>query len=130
MKRIVTWALALTLALGLFSPGVAQAHIKDINTRITIKASDTRISRGQRVTFSGALKAPNRRCIRSKRVTISRRGTVVARARTDNRGKYAVRKALRRGGRYRVTFGGFVFGVHPHVHTCEPSADSVRIRIA
>lgn len=129
MKRIGTWALALTLTLGLVAPGVAQAHVKTINTRVTMRVSDATITKGQRVTFSGVLKAKNRRCFRGKTVSITRKGRVIASTTANNRGKYAVSKKLRKGGRYRATYGGFQFGVHPHSHTCSASSSGVvRIR--
>ena len=131
MKRIVTWALAATLTLGLFAPGVAQAHVKVFNTRLTVKANDTRIDRGQRVTFSGALKGGSRKCFRAKTVTIRRGNRAIASTTTNSRGKYRVSKKVRKGGRYRATYGGFVFGAHPHNHTCTSSRSKVvRIRIA
>jgi hypothetical protein len=121
VKRIVTWALALTFTLGLYAPGIAQAHVKVFPTTVTLKASDTRVEKGQRVTFSGALKADNRRCRKNKPVQITRNGNAFARTQTNNRGKYSVTKKVRKSGRYRANFGGFgPFGTHPHSHSCAP----------
>ena len=129
MKRIVTCALAMTLLLGLYAPA-AEAHVKVINTRIRFNVSDTRVDRGQVVIFRGALKSPNRRCIRNKTIKITRNRTHFARTVTNTRGKYRIAKKVRRPGKYRAVFEGFQFGVHPHSHTCAAvSSGPIRIRI-
>ena len=130
MKRIVTWALALTLALGFFAPGAANAHVKTFRTRVKFTVSDASVSDGQRVTFSGSLKARNRKCVRSKTITIKRRARVVATVTTNRRGKYSVSKRVRRGGPYRAVYSGYSFGAHPHSHLCRSrTSRTVRIGI-
>ena len=122
--------LLTLLTLGMFAPGIAQAHVKVINTRLSMQVSDAKISKGQRVTFSGALKSKNRRCFRGKTVSITRRGRVIASDTTNRRGRYSVSKKIRKAGPYRAVFTGFTFGTHPHNHTCSSSSSSItRIRI-
>ena len=130
MKRIVTWALALTFTLGLYAPGVARAHVAQINTSLTMSVSDRMPNEGQRVTFRGQLKSPNRRCVRNQEIQIMRRRTVFATTQTDSRGRYSVTRRVTRSGRYRARFNGFgPFGPHPHSHSCAPShSNSIWIR--
>jgi hypothetical protein len=131
VKRIVTWAIALTFTLGLYAPGVARAHVAEINTRLSMFVSDATPNDGQSVVFRGALKSKNRRCFRNQQIQILRNGSVFKTTRTNNRGRYRVAKKVTQSGRYRARFNGFgPFGTHPHSHTCKPSQSSqIRIRV-
>jgi len=130
VKRIVVWALALTVTLGLYAPGVAEAHVKEIPTRLTLEVSDRTPKRGEKVIFRGALKSKNRRCFRNRQIEILRNGNVFATAQTNDRGRYRVAKRVTRSGRYKARFNGYgPFGTHPHNHSCAPShSNSIWIR--
>ena len=130
MKRIAIGALALTITLGLFAPGIAQAHVRVYDTDLTLRVSDRRVDRGDFVVFSGTLSSARRRCYAHQTVQITRNGVVIATTTTDKDGQYSIALRLRRGGRYQAIFTGDQFGTHPHNHIC--AADSsrrIRIRV-
>jgi hypothetical protein len=129
VKRIAVWTLAFTLVFGLVGPGMAQAAVKQINVRVTLKVSATNVQQGQRVTFSGVVKSPNRkRCMANRVVKVTRNGKHFGRATTGPRGRYSFTKRVRFQGRYRAVVRPFRFGTHPNRKICK-LATSKRILI-
>jgi len=130
VKRIAIWALALTLTLGLFAPGIAQAHVRVFPTDTTLATSARRVSAGTKVTFSGRILVGKKKCKARKEIQITRNRKRFAVTTTNGRGKFSITKRVRKPGRYRAVYEGFTFGAHPHNHICSSSSSkAVRIRI-
>ena len=130
MKRIAIWALALTLTLSLFAPGIAQAHTRVFPTDTTLATSAKRVSAGTKVTFSGRIIVGKKKCKARKEIQITRNRKRFATVTTNGRGKFSITKRVRKAGRYRAVYAGFAFGAHPHSHICSASSsNTVRIRV-
>lgn len=132
MKRVTVWGLLLAATLSLVAPAGAAAHVRTLGTRLWMTVDDTTVVRGERVTFFGRLRSDDPRCVRDLVIRITRKGQPFARARTNDRGRYRLTRAVVRGGAYRAVFVGSRFGsANEHDHRCAAATtDPLRIRIA
>ncbi len=132
MKSMLARTIAVTLALVFMLGAVpAQAHTRIEPTSLTLRANDTRVDRGDRVTFSGSLRSDWKRCKAYKSVTLFRGKRPVATRKTTRAGLYAFTVQVPKTATWKVKFKGKRWGVHPHVHRCLRSTSrgiTVRVR--
>jgi len=132
MRAAGAWILAAALAAGL--SGIAAAHAATFDTSLTLRRSPTgTVAPGTTVVFKGRLLSDNDRCVRNSRIQLILVGQgVVAKTRTDGRGRYSFEQVVNETSRWRTRFKGKVLTAeHPHNHTCASSrSDVVRVRVA
>lgn len=130
MKNLkIVIAIAAVLALAV--PIGAAAHVREnVETSLTIKASDKKINSGQKVTFSGKLTSEWKKCKSEEKILLFRNKTQIGKTRTNGTGKYTITKKLHQPGKYSVKYPGRSWGTHPHSHSCLPSqSKKIRIRV-
>jgi hypothetical protein len=100
----------------------AYAHTTTYATKVGIHASDTRVSPGEQVRFSGHLRSPRAGCEAHSMVKLVKVGVGVRdRAKTNAEGRYVFEIGAPRGD-WRVRFPGKVLVARdPHDHTCVES---------
>lgn len=132
MKRATVFGLLLAAALTVVAPAGAAAHVRTLGTRLWMTVDDTTVVRGERMTFFGRLRGDDPRCMSDLVIRITRKDQPFARARTNDRGRYRLTRAVARGGAYRAVFAGSRFGpANGHDHRCAAATtDPLRIRIA
>jgi hypothetical protein len=131
VKAFLARTLAVIVLLVALGAAPAQAHQRTEPTRVTISANKTRVDKGRKVKFSGALRSDWRRCRAYKRVSLYRGGTPVLSKKTTRAGTYSFTRRVRATKTWRVKFSGKRWGTHPHVHRCLASSSrgiTVRVR--
>lgn len=127
LKAILALLLSGTVLLG--GPiDAAVAHTFSDRTRLTLEVSDRHVDRGDRVVFSGRLKAEHAVCRNHRVVKLYRDGQKVDQTQTNSNGSYQFKRNVFRTARWQVRFGGYVEGTHPHSHTCRQS-ESKRVKV-
>ena len=121
MSRIVKQLLAASLALTLFLSGTALAAPM-YPTSLGFKASRTSIHKGQKVVFSGKLKAPFAKCKKFSTVTLYRNGQAVGVEEDElPRASTASRSTRRRRGPGRSSSAARPVATHPNQWVCKSS---------
>jgi hypothetical protein len=130
VKRSIARIIAVSAVLVLVTTGTAEAHVMSWDTNLTLKANDTTVKKGTVVKFTARLTSAKRTCFANRKVQLLRNGVVVGAQRTNSLGKVIFYRTIRFTARWKARFRGFVFGVHPHVHTCLASTSNViRVRV-
>jgi hypothetical protein len=130
VKRIMAYVIAVSVALLLVTPGIAEAHVATFSTNLTLRASDKTVEKGDVVKFTAKLSSAKKQCFQNKRVQLLKDGDRVATKRTNDRGKAVFQQTIRRTATWKARFTGFRFGRHPHVHRCQAStSNSIRVRV-
>jgi hypothetical protein len=125
VKQVVA-VLALTLFLG----GTAALSAPMYPTSLGFNASRTSIHKGQKVVFSGKLKAPFKKCKKFSTVTLYRKGQAVGSKKTSSTGKYSFKKHPKKTRTWQVKFGGKTGGTHPNQWVCKSSKSrKIQVRV-
>jgi hypothetical protein len=132
MRRLAGFLVFATLFAALL-PGVASAHTVQHGTSLDAQRNPGGVVEpGTRVRIFGELSSPARKCRNNSIVRlIERGGGQVDSDRTGPGGSFAFRRVVvSQTTRFRVVFAGKILNSnHPHSHTCDGSADSVRVRV-
>jgi hypothetical protein len=125
VKQVVAASLALTLFLGGTALGAAMYP-----TTLGFKANRTSIHKGQKVVFSGKLKAPFAKCKKFSTVTLYRNGDAVKSKKTSETGHYSFSRKPPKTRTWQVKFGGKSGGVHPNQWVCKSSrSKKIQVRV-
>jgi hypothetical protein len=129
VSRIAKQLLAASLALTLFLSGTAMGAAM-YPTTLGFKASRTSIHKGQKVVFSGKLKAPFAKCKKFSTVTLYRNGDAVKSKTTSEAGKYSFKRNPSKTRTWQVKFGGKSGGVHPNQWVCKSShSEKIQVKV-
>jgi hypothetical protein len=132
MRRLAGFLVLATLFAALL-PGVASAHTVQHDTSLDAQRNPGGVVEpGTRVRVFGELSSPSHRCRNDSIVRlVERGGGQVDSDRTSPNGRFSFRRvAVSETTRFRVVFAGKILNSnHPHSHTCDGSADSVRVRV-
>jgi len=123
VKRRVIQLVAVLSILGLFGP-MAEAHVADFSTSLTLKVDDSKIRKGHYVTFISKLSSSKTKCYANRSVSLYKNGNFMSKKRTDPTGKVQFSRRVFTTSDWRTKFLGFTFGTHPHRHTCLKSTSN------
>jgi hypothetical protein len=116
------WFLMLAMAATALVAGTASAV--NINARTTLTINARSLNSGRVLVF-GSLRSPVRACVRSKVIRLyrvsHRRSRLLARTRTDSRGRYQFRLRLRTGTVIYTRFAGSFYSNYGGQQVCRPS---------
>ena len=112
---------AVAAATMLAFSGTAFAVTWEAPTTLTLSASDHSVDKGDKVTFSGKLSSPKKKCEDNERIALYRGRRKVDTTRTDRSGHYSFRKAVKRDSTWQTRYKGHTFGKHPNTKHCKPS---------
>ena len=117
MKHIARLFLALTVA-SLLLIGPAAAHVRTASTKLSLKAEDTTVHKGDQVVLTAHLKSDWKKCYSNRRVKLFRYGTKVSYDSTNSQGIAVFKFDAQYTAKWQVQFTGRQWGTHPHSHTC------------
>lgn len=124
MKRSIR-VLAVAMTSVFFLGSVADAHVRIEPTRLTLRVSDRRVDKGDKVVFTGHLKSAWNKCYAFQPVKLIRNGVVRASRKTNSTGIVKFIRHLRHSGYWHLKYRGRRWGLHPHRHVCRPSASNI-----
>jgi hypothetical protein len=120
VKNLVRLVAISTIA-SLLLVSVASAHVQTSNTRLRLQVSDTKIHKGQRVTFRGTLSSDWGKCYKFRQVKLQKNGNTILSKRTDANGKVAFTRKVYQDSDWNLKYKGRRWGKHPHRHVCRGS---------
>ncbi len=130
MKVTLARIMAVSMLLVALAAAPAEAHTRTASTSLTLKVSDTRVDRGDRVIFRGKLRSGWKKCRARQTVTLYRGNRAVQSKMTNRKGRYKFARSVKKTKVWRVRYAGRAWGVHPHDHQCLASSSrGVRVRV-
>jgi len=120
MKYILRVTLASMISVGLLA-APAMATDWTAGTSLSLKASDTKVKQGTKVTFTIKLKSHRKPCYQNQPVKWYRNGVYKRTLHTDNKGVATLRKKMNHTGTFRAKYFGRRWGHHPNRHVCNGS---------
>jgi hypothetical protein len=127
--------VASVLLVTLFAGTIAEAHVSNVSTSLSINKSPRRaVDAGRKVIIFGDLSSANADCVRNQEITLFRKKRGPDRRlgtdQTDNEGEYRFKIRPRRTRRYYTRFAGSVETSYGHSHTCQASRSrTIRVRV-
>jgi hypothetical protein len=119
MKHILKVVLAVAISTGLLAaPAMANWTA---STSLSLKASDTKVKQGTKVTFTIHLKSHRAKCYQHQPVKWFKNGVYKKTLTTDNQGIIHKTKKMNHTSTYRAKYLGRRWGHHPHRKTCNAS---------
>lgn len=131
VKRILGKVIAISVASLLVTPGLAEAHVANFNTRVTLSANDTRIRRGDTVRFTARVTSPRERCFQNRQVQLLKNGDRVETKRTNNNGVAVFTRTPRRTADWKARVNAIIINsTHPHLHRCKgDTSNEITVRV-
>ena len=120
MRHILKIALAGMMCVGLLA-APAQATDWTATTSLSLKASDTSVKQGTKVTFTIKLKSHRKPCYQNQPVKWYRNGVYKKTVHTNNKGVATLHKKMNHTGTFRAKYLGYRKGHHPKRHVCYAS---------
>jgi hypothetical protein len=120
MKHIPRIALASMICVGLLA-APAEAVDWTASTSLSLKASDTHVKQGTKVTFTIKLKSKRKPCYQHQPVRWYKNGNYKKTVHTNNKGVVKLHKKMNHTGTFRAKYLGFKRHVHPNRHVCHGS---------
>ena len=129
MKSILTVTLAAMISIGLLA-APAEATDWTAGTSLSLKASDTQVKQGTKITFTIKLKSHRKPCYQMEPVKWYRNGVYKKTLHTNNKGVVHLTKKMNHTSTYRAKYLGKRVGQHPNRHVCHASQSrAVRIKV-
>ena len=120
MKYILRVTLASMISIGLLA-APAMATDWAAGTSLSLKASDTKVKQGTKVTFTIHLKSKRKPCYQNQPVKWYRNGIYKKTVHTNNKGVVKLKKKMNHTGTFRAKYFGRKVGQHPNRHICHAS---------
>jgi len=120
MKSILTVTLAAMISIGLLA-APAEATDWTASTSLSLKASQTHVKQGTKITFTIKLKSNRKTCYQNEPVKWYRNGVYKKTLHTNNKGVIKLQKKMNHTSAYRAKYFGKKTGLHPNRHVCHAS---------
>jgi len=120
MKYMLRVTLASMISIGLLA-SPAMASDWTASTSLSLKASDTQVKQGTKVTFTIHLKSKRKACYQNEPVRWYRNGVYKKTVHTNDKGIVKLQKKMNHTGTFRAKYFGKKVGHHPNRHVCHPS---------
>ena len=120
MKHILSVALASMMCVGLLA-APAEATDWTASTSLSLKASDTHVKKGTKITFTIKLKSHRKPCYQNEPVRWYKNGVYKKTVHTNDKGVVQLHKKMQHTSTYRAKYLGKRVGTHPNRHVCHPS---------
>ena len=120
MKIVLSVVLASLISMGLLAPP-AMATDWTANTSLSLRASDTKVKPGTKVTFTITLSSKRAACYRQQPIKWFKNGVYKKTVRTNNSGVVKLTKKMHHTSTYRAKYLGYRKGHHPKRHVCRAS---------
>ena len=119
MKNVLRVVLAVMITTGLMAaPALANWTA---STSLSLKASDTTVKQGTKVTFTIHLKSSRAKCYQNQPIKWFKNGVYKKTVTTNANGIVKLTKKMHNTSTYRAKYLGRRWGTHPHRKTCYAS---------